>query len=110
MSVPAYKTGGFQVVRHHRLAQHDDVGIAGQPGRNALPVFATVAAAPDRRLTVDAHAELVALFEHDVDRLRVVRMDDDRKAEAARQFVLADVDPVVAAVVAAIDAAVILLE
>ena len=69
-----------------------------------------VRAAPHCEPAVHAHAVFVALLQHDIDDARVDGMDRDGKAKAGGQAPFADVDPILAHVVAAIDAAVVLLE
>ena len=56
---------------------------------------------PDRRLSVHTHAELVALLQHYVNRLRVVGMHDDGKTKTTGQLTFADVNPVIATIIAA---------
>ncbi len=84
--------------------------VRRQPAGLALPAFARVPAAPDRELAVDAHPELVALLQDDIDRLGIVRVDGDGEAKPAGQPALANIDPFIAAVVAAVHPAVVLLE
>src|SRR5579859_2455958 len=77
---------------------------------NLLPVLPTITAAPNSCLSLDAHTELIAFFQHHIDGLRVVGVDNDRKAEATWQLVFANIDPIIPTIVAAIHTAVVLLE
>src|SRR5215216_4693843 len=85
------------------------MSFLGQTLRHPFPGITSIATAPDRELTVHAHAILVAFFQSNVNGTRVCWMDRDRKAKARGQFPFPKVDPIFATIVAAIDAAVVLL-
>lgn len=99
----------FERIGRHRLAQHDQVGFIRQALRHSLPGITGIPAAPNREFTIHAHAEFVAFLQRDVHCARVGGVDGDREAEARRQFAFADVDPVFAGIVTAIDTAMVLL-
>src|SRR5207244_12321908 len=94
----------------YRLPQHAQVGVfLGQSRAQALPARAGVAAAPDRRLALGHVATGdVRVQRDDVHRLGLARVDRRREAELGRQP-RGDLLPARAAVVAAVDAAVVLL-
>ena len=88
-------------IDRHRVAQHVDVAILlRQAVGQRLPLVAAGAAAIDAQLAVRREVLGVALDRHDVDRLRLVRVDVDDEAEIGRQ-IAADLVPVIAGVVAA---------
>ena len=77
----------------HRVAQHVHVAIAlRQALRQRLPLVAAGAAAVDAQLALRRIMLRVALDRHDVDRLRLVRVNVDGEAEVGRQ-VAADFVP-----------------
>src|SRR5439155_19733041 len=79
------------------------------PRRPLLPALAAVAGAVHAEAPARGDAVLGALLRHDPRRVRVARMNREREAEAARQAVAVEPLPRVAAVVRAVDAAVVLL-
>src|SRR5688500_20049438 len=63
-----------------RSAQHvDEAVLLGQAVRERLPLVAPGLAAVDAQLAVRREVLRVALDRHDVDRLRLVRVDVDRE-------------------------------
>src|SRR5207244_1960175 len=96
-------------VDRHRRAEHAEMRVLlGQAARELLPLLATVARAPDCRLPVRHAARVPWIEGDDVERVAVVRVHRGREAELARQPV-GDLEPRLAAIVAAMDADVVLL-
>src|SRR6185437_6071863 len=100
-----------QPVGRHRLAQHAEEGILlRQPLAQRLPAGAAVAGPPYRGLALgDVAARRIAVERQEKERRRVARMGRRREAEARGQARL-DALPVAAAILAAIHAAMVLLE
>src|SRR5439155_12498481 len=93
----------LQVVEVQRVAQHREVALLpGQTQREFLPRAAAVFAAPDGRGAARTGAR-GRLERNHIERVGVVRMNDDWESEVGRQS-LADRAPGVAVVVAAQDA------
>src|SRR5205807_6477116 len=95
--------GGLEVVDGHAAALDGEEALfLRQATSQPAPGIAAVLAAPDRGRAAGTGAR-PALQRHDVNRIGVVRMDDDGEAEVGRQP-LGDRAPGVAVVVAAQDA------
>src|SRR5437588_2812436 len=95
--------GGLEVVDGHAVALDGEEALfLRQATSQPAPGIAAVLAAPDRGRAAGTGAR-PALQRHDVNRIGVVRMDDDGEAEVGRQP-LGDRAPGVAVVVAAQDA------
>ena len=91
---------GSSAVDRHRVAEDVHVAVLlRQAFRERLPLVPAGPAAVDAELAVGRDVLGVALDRHDVDRLRLVRVDGDREAEVGGQ-VPAHLLPGVAAVVA----------
>src|SRR5207248_10431240 len=92
--------GRLQLVDVHRVAQYGEEGLLlGESVRQLLPGYAAVLAAPDRGRSARAGARHRLERKH-VDRVGIVRVHKDRKAEIRRQP-LGDGAPGAAVVVAA---------
>lgn len=101
--------GIFEGIRRHRFPQNIHIGAFGQSIRQAMPGIAGIAAAPHSEFSIYTYVEFIAFLRDHIDRFWVGGMDRDRESEAGWQFALADVNPVLAGIVAAINSAVILL-
>ena len=88
----------------HRVAEHVDVAILlRQAAREWFPVVAAGAAAVDAELALGRNPQ-VGVHRHGIDRVGFVRVNVDREAEIGRQVSI-HLDPLVARIVAAEDAA-----
>src|SRR5439155_12274689 len=75
---------GLKLVDVHGVAlDGEEALLLGQPLSEALPGIAAILTAPDRRRAARTGARH-RLERHQVDRVGVVRMDDDREAEIGR--------------------------
>ena len=99
-----------EAVDRHRLAEDAEVGVLlGQPGGEPLPGRPPVAGPPDRGGGVEHEPPALGRRERDhPGRGRVARVGDHREAEVRREAAR-DLRPRRAAVVGAVDAAVVLL-
>src|SRR5205823_8502212 len=97
-------------IRRHAFAQHARKCIVlRQPGGKRLPRATGVATAENSQLSLGRTAEFRALQRQNVNRFGLARMDGERKTKIARQS-RRDFVPPLARVLAAINAAMILLE
>src|ERR1700722_15411049 len=102
------ESGGIEAVGRERVAQHGEIAVAIRKSlAERLPRFAGVTRAPYFDRAFERHAKGVGLERDQVRGIAAARMRDQRKAELRRQSIV-DVDPRIAAVVAAIDAGMVL--
>src|SRR5467141_2310890 len=88
-------------VDSHGIAQYVEIAIAlRQTFRELLPLVSASFTAIDAQLAVERKMISVALYRHDLDCFRFVRVDVDYETEVSRQ-VAADFFPGVAGIVAA---------
>src|SRR5918998_997343 len=105
---PEVEAGRVEPVAGEAVAEHGQPGVAlGQPGGQRLPGVAGVPGPVDAGLAVGGAAELVGVQRDDPGGVGVAGVGDHGEAEVARHPV-GHVLPVVAAVVAAVQAPVVL--
>src|SRR5215213_8964996 len=97
------------IVRSHRIAQDRGKESIRQARFGRCPGLTYIVGAPDARLALRREAIDVRRQRKDEYRLRLTRMNHDRKSEVARQPI-GDRSPLVARIVGAVDPAVVLGE
>src|SRR4051794_17664894 len=101
--------GRVEAVEAHALAHDRGPGLLRQAAAEELPRVAPVARAVETEPAVGGDAVLGPDLGDHVGRVRVVRIERERKAEPGRQAVAVQPLPGVATIVGAVDAAVVLL-